>query len=663
MHDTSQSLNQATDGNNGDISREDILRQIFGDVGDLIDDFSCAVESTVLLHGRMYITNRYLCFYSNLFGLEKKIRIPYSHITAITKENTAIVIPNAIAITTYRKEYLFRSFWDRDECYRMLKEFMTRYKQEGSARRGSVPAKRSSQHQHQSHHPQQGDQASRHGSSTQRDSLDVVTSTSHAGNVTTIRTSVSSINGEDKSQSTRSIISNNNDNENEEDTELPLNDNNNNSNANASGGDGNSNAVIDQASAFREEVSKTRLKITVVNDTLDASIAEFAKLFVEDGAPYSWKKYHESVNDTNLAETPWSELSSALGKGRELKFFKPVNLPGLKCTRGTKVQRYRRFGDYGLVLCSSTRLEDVPAADTFSVEDTISVRSLEGGGGGGGGRVAVEITFEVKFIKPTMFKYVIESNTNTEMTKWLEAFHFSLKANISAAKASGLISTASPSRDAGVGGGSESIGDQAGQGGMGDSSVVKKTKKRVPKKMNPTVKKVLGRGEKLILFFDSLLERFGIVGGVVFWSAWALLVLSLLFYGWQWRGVATRIEDMRMRWGGVVGLMHKIVETQDALHASMSAQMMLIQALSIDPKASGLNGETIGALMKNLTSYNTACPSITTITSSSSSTSSPPSTTFSQGDINSLARALADISQNLKVVSAEVERLKSQPRH
>jgi hypothetical protein len=43
---------------------------------------------------------RFLCFYSNLFGVEKKIRIPYSHITSITKENTALVIPNAIAIAT-----------------------------------------------------------------------------------------------------------------------------------------------------------------------------------------------------------------------------------------------------------------------------------------------------------------------------------------------------------------------------------------------------------------------------------------------------------------------------------------------------------------------------------------------------------------------------------
>lgn len=69
----------------------------------------------------------------------------------------------------------------------------------------------------------------------------------------------------------------------------------------------------------------------------------------------------------------WTDTSSVLGADREIKFFKPVNLPGLASTRGVKVQRYRRFEDAGLVLLSSTRLEDVPAADTFSVDDALVV--------------------------------------------------------------------------------------------------------------------------------------------------------------------------------------------------------------------------------------------------------------------------------------------------
>lgn len=40
----------------------------------------------------------------------------------------ALVIPNAISITTYRKEYIFRSFWDRDEAFNMLKDLVNKYK-------------------------------------------------------------------------------------------------------------------------------------------------------------------------------------------------------------------------------------------------------------------------------------------------------------------------------------------------------------------------------------------------------------------------------------------------------------------------------------------------------------------------------------------------------
>jgi hypothetical protein len=82
------------------ISSHSICNSVFTELTSILKDFSCAVETSVLLHGRMYVTSRFLCFYSNLFGLEKKIRIPYSHITQITRENTALVIPNAIAITT-----------------------------------------------------------------------------------------------------------------------------------------------------------------------------------------------------------------------------------------------------------------------------------------------------------------------------------------------------------------------------------------------------------------------------------------------------------------------------------------------------------------------------------------------------------------------------------
>ena len=104
--------------------RDEIVSKVFGDsVGSIKADFSCAIERQILLQGRMYVSDRFVCFYCSLFGFEKKIKIPYTHILAINKTNTARVIPNAITISTAKREYVFRSFWDRDDALRLLSKY------------------------------------------------------------------------------------------------------------------------------------------------------------------------------------------------------------------------------------------------------------------------------------------------------------------------------------------------------------------------------------------------------------------------------------------------------------------------------------------------------------------------------------------------------------
>ena len=309
------------DDNKSEISRDEILKQLFGDVGELIADFSCAVESAVLLHGRMYVTNRVLCFYSNLFGLEKKIRIPYSHITVFTKENTALVFPNAIAITTYRKEYLFRSFWDRDECYRLLKDLISKVKTPD----GAVPPRIA---------------GARRSSISGNNNLSAINGSPELNNKKIIdagpirRNSSASDEdyeesefvGDDEDIAPRTITP-----VSSETNIIPI------------------ESPTNDSASFQEEVSKSRLKITASSGKLQISLKDFAKIFVEENAPYGFKQYHESVNDTNLEISSWAE-SSSMGYVREMKFLKPVNLPALKSTRGVKVQRYRKFGNYGLCL-------------------------------------------------------------------------------------------------------------------------------------------------------------------------------------------------------------------------------------------------------------------------------------------------------------------------
>ncbi|BFZ13804.1 hypothetical protein BsWGS_16843 [Bradybaena similaris] len=104
-------------------SRSEDFRRMFKDVPKderLIVDYSCALQKDILVQGRMYISQNWICFYAKIFNWETMLMIPCKEITAITKEKTARVIPNAIQITTEKERYFFTSFGTRDKTYMML---------------------------------------------------------------------------------------------------------------------------------------------------------------------------------------------------------------------------------------------------------------------------------------------------------------------------------------------------------------------------------------------------------------------------------------------------------------------------------------------------------------------------------------------------------------
>ena len=323
----------------------------------------------------MYITTRCLCFYSNLFGMEKKLRIPYPHIVTVQKKKTALVIDNAIFVTTSRVTYQFRSFWDRDECFQILEAVIERNRAEAESHRALAS------------------------------SLDetVITDEKELLRRRSLSLShVPSVNGSGYKQILDELESV------EEEESRPR-------------CRESFESTNDPAAAFEACVRRSSLRIPVAtSDLLPLTLDEFFAQFVADDAPHSWAQYHGMVGDTNVLATRWEKGEGECEFRRQIKFFKPVNLPGLKSTRGIKHQRYRLFPGIGGIVCSSTWLEDVPAAKTFSVDDVLVVRVS-------GEAVEVSISFEVKFLQSTMFKFVIESSTNAEMFKWLTAFASYLK--------------------------------------------------------------------------------------------------------------------------------------------------------------------------------------------------------------------------------------------
>lgn len=104
-------------------SRSEDFKRIFKDVPDderLVVDYSCALQREILVHGRLYVSQNYVCFYANIFMWETLVSLRWKDVTSITKEKTALVIPNAILISTVNDKFFFTSFGARDKTYLML---------------------------------------------------------------------------------------------------------------------------------------------------------------------------------------------------------------------------------------------------------------------------------------------------------------------------------------------------------------------------------------------------------------------------------------------------------------------------------------------------------------------------------------------------------------
>ncbi|XP_051977871.1 GRAM domain-containing protein 2B-like isoform X2 [Xyrauchen texanus] len=100
---------------------------------DLLHAYICALQKEVPYHGRLYITDSNICFYSSVLLKDTKVIIPVSNVNILKKQNTALLVPNAISIrTTEGEKYLFVSLRNRERCYKLLQSVCPHIK-EGSA--------------------------------------------------------------------------------------------------------------------------------------------------------------------------------------------------------------------------------------------------------------------------------------------------------------------------------------------------------------------------------------------------------------------------------------------------------------------------------------------------------------------------------------------------
>jgi len=103
--------------------RSSWFRKKFGldDNETLIEDFSCAINRNILLHGRLFLSEHYLAFHSNLFGYRTTEVIALDKITRLEKRAINLINPGIAVYTENPKaKYEFASFVSRDTAFNII---------------------------------------------------------------------------------------------------------------------------------------------------------------------------------------------------------------------------------------------------------------------------------------------------------------------------------------------------------------------------------------------------------------------------------------------------------------------------------------------------------------------------------------------------------------
>ena len=84
-------------------------------------EYMCALYKKILLQGKMFVFDSYICFHANVFGYVKKKVIDMRDIAIVRKATTAILFNNAVEIIhDGGKREFFTSFLSRDHAYNII---------------------------------------------------------------------------------------------------------------------------------------------------------------------------------------------------------------------------------------------------------------------------------------------------------------------------------------------------------------------------------------------------------------------------------------------------------------------------------------------------------------------------------------------------------------
>lgn len=86
----------------------------------LVEDYSAALQRDILLQGRLYVSEKHICFSSNILGWVTNLVISFDEVVAMEKKMTAVIFPNAIVVHTQNAKHTFASLIGREATYDLM---------------------------------------------------------------------------------------------------------------------------------------------------------------------------------------------------------------------------------------------------------------------------------------------------------------------------------------------------------------------------------------------------------------------------------------------------------------------------------------------------------------------------------------------------------------
>ncbi|XP_061588050.1 GRAM domain-containing protein 2B-like isoform X2 [Cololabis saira] len=118
--------------NHGYLKRDKTFHKLFPAIPEteyLKHMFTCSMQKELLYHGKLFVSEQHVCFYSSVLLKDTKVMIPVSSVSGIKKQNSTL---SMLSIQTSNGEkYSFAHIRNRERCLKLLQSVCSNV-QEGS---------------------------------------------------------------------------------------------------------------------------------------------------------------------------------------------------------------------------------------------------------------------------------------------------------------------------------------------------------------------------------------------------------------------------------------------------------------------------------------------------------------------------------------------------